>query len=159
MTSIPLGLSTCTAPRNFALITFRGSSIGVGKDSGMGTVFVCSFVFRLVGRIDLSLLLEASAADTADEDARRLLTAAELEESRRPVCRFRELELDEEEEEQCGVCGGGLIELEELRRLLAVDEMPMREEDWARLRSIRIFLQMSRRALAIARAGTSHLRR
>ena len=32
-------------------------------------------------------------------------------------------------------------------------------EDWARERSIRIFLQMSRSALAIVRAATSHLDR
>ncbi len=33
------------------------------------------------------------------------------------------------------------------------------EEDCARLRSIRIFLQMSLSALAMARAGMSHLER
>ena len=31
------------------------------------------------------------------------------------------------------------------------------EEDWVRLRSMRIFLQISRRRFAMARAGTSHL--
>ena len=122
----------------------------------MGTVFVCSLVFRLVGRIDLSLLFEAAEVKGEDVEVAELslLLAAFVVDrwSSKPECRFSEFELDEEEFE-CGVWGGGLIELDELNRLLAA--IPILEEDWARLRSIKIFLQMSLSALAMALAGTS----
>ena len=85
MTSMPQGLFTCMVPRNMALMTFLGSSIGVGKDSGTGMVFVCSFEElkfppRLVGLI-LRLPLTALEDPLKDlEDVDELLDEDDIEE-------------------------------------------------------------------------------
>ena len=117
-------------------------------------------MLKLVGRIDLSLRLfddEISEVGLSllvgcDDDDELLLSRP----AESPVAALMsELELDEDDEhteEPITPCS----ELTELSLLFAC--IPILELDCARLRSMRIFLQMSLNAFAIARAGTSHLK-
>ena len=123
--------------------------------------FVCSLVLKLVGRIDLSLRLfddEISELGLSlwvgcDDDDDELLLSRPAESPAAAL--MSELELDEDDEhteEPITPCS----ELTELSLLFAC--IPILVLDCARLRSMRIFLQMSLSAFAIARAGTSHLK-
>ncbi len=128
MTSIPQGLFTSRVPRKKAESVLRGSSIGVGNDSGVGTDFVWSFEPSDVGRMRSFRPDEEEDVDE-EEDFKR----------------FRAFSLPSVDELDCN--GACLLETR-------LDEENL-DEDWARLRSIKIFLQMSLRAFAMALAGTS----